>query len=102
MLGWVLASGGLDSRGGGYDDQQDRHDPRIDPRIKAMFGSMRLPSPGVMRRAASSSLSEAGSEEAVDARKMFAEFARRCDTEEIAPSGFGGDGVSVMSQPDGN
>jgi acetyl esterase/lipase len=77
-------------------------DPRIDPRIKAVFGSMRVPSP---RDAESREqlLEEASGEKAVAFREMFAEFAERCDTEEIAPSkGLVVTEHSVVSQPDGN
>ena len=77
-------------------------DPRIDPRIKAMFGSMQLRSLGDAE-SREQLLEEAGSEEAVAARKMFAEFAEGCDTEEIAPSkGLTVTEHSVVSEPDGN
>jgi len=77
-------------------------DPRIDPRIKAVFGPLNLP----VRTDAESReqiLEEAGGEKAVAARKLFAEFVESFDTEEIAPSnGLMVSEHSVVSEPDGN
>jgi acetyl esterase/lipase len=78
-------------------------DPRIDPRIKAIFGAMD-PAP-VQPDVASRDelLAEAMTEEAVMQRKLFTDVLETCDTEEIAPSaGLALSEYQVSSQPDGN
>ena len=77
-------------------------DPRIDPRLKALFGKM----PVVQGRDMSSReevLERNQSEKAIAGRAVMARFAERTDTEEVAPS----DGLTVTtetfkSEPDGN
>lgn len=77
-------------------------DPRIDPRLKALFGKM----PVTHGRDLSSReevLERNGSEKAVRAREVAAAFAARMDTEEIAPSeGLTITTESFSSEPDGN
>ncbi|MDG2114124.1 MAG: alpha/beta hydrolase, partial [Actinomycetota bacterium] len=77
-------------------------DPRIDPRLKAVFGNM-----PVMRGRDLPSREEVlernNSDKAVQGREASARFASRMDTEEVAPS----DGLTVttetfVSEPDGN
>jgi acetyl esterase len=78
-------------------------DPRIDPRIKAVFGAIgAMPAQG---DAASRDelLAEANSDEAVARRGMLAAFFDVCDTEEIAPSkGLSITDRTLVSAPDGN
>lgn len=77
-------------------------DPRIDPRLKALFGEM----PVLRGRDLSSReevLERNRSHKAVAGRAAMAAFADRADTEEVAPS----DGLTVTtetftSEPDGN
>jgi acetyl esterase len=78
-------------------------DPRIDPRIKNLFGALDFAP--VLSDASSREelLAEAGTEQAIAARQMMTAFLGTCDTEEIAPS----DGLTttehtVVSEPDGN
>ena len=77
-------------------------DPRIDPRLKRLFGKMPvvrgrdMPSREVV-------LERNHSEKAVAGRAVMAKFAERADNEDVAPS----DGLRVTtetftSQPDGN
>jgi acetyl esterase len=78
-------------------------DPRIDPRIKAIFGAMEPapPQPDVASR--EQLLSEAMTDEAVMQRKLFADFLETCDNEQIAPSaGLSVSEYQVTSRPDGN
>jgi acetyl esterase/lipase len=78
-------------------------DPRIDPRIKDIFGAMEPapPLPDVASR--EQLLAEAATEEAVMQRKLFTDVLEMCDTEEIAPSaGLALSEYRVASQPDGN
>jgi acetyl esterase len=78
-------------------------DPRIDPRIKAIFGAMEPapPQPDVADR--EELLREAMTEEAVMQRKLFADVLETCDNEEIAPSvGSALSEYEVSSQPDDN
>ena len=77
-------------------------DPRIDPRIKALFGAFKLP---VQKNASSREelLARANSEHAIAIREGLKKFLEACDTEEIAPS----KGLSIItkelkSDPDGN
>ncbi len=77
-------------------------DARIDPRLKAVFGTMAtLGGRNVSSR--EELLARAHSERAIAGRAALAAFMERADTEEIAPSA----GLSVTveqfeSQPDGN
>jgi acetyl esterase/lipase len=80
-------------------------DPRIDPRIKAMFGPMGDVVRAAPDRAADREelLQRAGSEEAVAQRQMLKGFLDMCDTEEVASS----EGLRITeheftSHPDGN
>ena len=77
-------------------------DPRIDPRLKRLFGKM-PPMGGRDAVDRDDVLARNQSEKAVAGRAVMAEFAERADTEEIAPS----DGLTVStetftSEPDGN
>jgi acetyl esterase len=79
-------------------------DPRIDPRIKAFFGSMNMatgaPAPDADRAAL---VAAANSPEAVARRQMMAAFLEMADTEEIAPStGLRVSEHAFRSDPDGN
>jgi acetyl esterase/lipase len=78
-------------------------DPRIDPRIKAVFGLTEPapPQPDVASR--EQLLREVLTEEAVMQRNLFTEVLETCDTEEIAPSaGLVLSEYQVASHPDGN
>ena len=77
-------------------------DPRIDPRIKAVFGMMPTATLGDAP-SRQHMLDEANSDEAVARRQMLTTFMDMCDTEDIAPS----DGLVltehvIASDPDGN
>ena len=77
-------------------------DPRIDPRIKAMFGALELP-PQQDAANREEILAQANSAEGVAMREGLAAFLAMSDTEEIAPS----DGLTITtktftSSPDGN
>lgn len=78
-------------------------DPRIDPRIKAIFGSIELPEePGDVADR-DQLLAEASSEDAEARRAMLKAFMDMVDTEEIASSsGLEVSEHHVTSQPDGN
>ena len=77
-------------------------DPRIDPRIKAIFGALdAVGSPDAASR--EEVIARANSPEAQAATEGLMAFLAMCDTEEIAPS----DGLTVTtetftSSPDGN
>jgi acetyl esterase len=77
-------------------------DPRIDPRIKAIMGTLVLP-PGKdvnSREELLASASTAAAKAAAEGLKMFLEI---CDTEEIAPSeGLVTTTLEFNSEPDGN
>ncbi|HUJ65981.1 MAG TPA: alpha/beta hydrolase [Acidimicrobiales bacterium] len=78
-------------------------DPRIDPRIKAIFGAMdpAPPQPDVASR--DELLAEAMTDEAVMQRKLFTDVLETCDNEAIAPSaGLALSEYQVVSHPDGN
>ena len=78
-------------------------DPRIDPRIKAVFGAMDLPGPVGDAENREQLLKEANTEEAIAAHEMIRAFLEMCDTEEIAPSkGLAITEHTLISQPDGN
>ncbi|MHC4642489.1 MAG: alpha/beta hydrolase fold domain-containing protein [Planctomycetota bacterium] len=77
-------------------------DPRIDPRIKAVFGAFDTPTeePASSREEL---LARANSEEAIAEREAMKVFMDACDTEEIAPStGLSISTKEVKSEPDGN
>ena len=77
-------------------------DPRIDPRIKAVFGAMNL---GESRNVASrqAMLAQANTPDAIAARQALTGFLAICDTEEVAPSaGLTTTEHAFESQPDGN
>jgi acetyl esterase/lipase len=77
-------------------------DPRIDPRIKAVFGAMDLPA---QRNATSREelVKEANSPEALARAEQLKGFLDMCDNEEIAPSkGLAVTEHSFRSEPDGN
>ena len=77
-------------------------DPRIDPRIKAVFGAMDLAGGGdVENREAM--LEAANTEEAITVREGLEMFLNMCDSEEIAPSaGLTIEDYEFSSEPDGN
>ena len=80
-------------------------DPRIDPRIKAMFGPMGDIARLVPERAVDREelLARAATEEAVAQRQTLKAFLDVCDTEEVASSeGLAITEHDVVSQPDGN
>ena len=78
-------------------------DPRIDPRIKAVFGAMDLASGGGDVENREAMLEAANSEEAVATRQTLTAFLDMCDTEEIAPSaGLTIEDHEFSSEPDGN
>ena len=66
-------------------------DPRIDPRIKAVFGAGDMPFDFGDVDSREQLLEEANSEDAVAQREMFTALGESCDTEELAPS----DGLTV-------
>ena len=78
-------------------------DPRIDPRIKAVFGAMDAGPTQPDAASREDLLAEANTEEAVLQRKAFTSVLDMCDTEEIAPSaGLTVTEHQLASQPDGN
>lgn len=77
-------------------------DPRIDPRIKAVFGAMDLGSGGDVE-SREAVLETANSEEAIAVQAGLTAFLDMCDTEEIAPStGLTITNHEFSSEPDGN
>ncbi|MFT4821563.1 MAG: acetyl esterase [Candidatus Azotimanducaceae bacterium] len=78
-------------------------DPRIDPRIKAIFGMVDLS--GDTRDVANREelLVRANTDEAIAASEGLTAFLAMCDTQEVAPSaGLVISEHKVTSQPDGN
>ncbi|MEZ5231111.1 MAG: alpha/beta hydrolase [Acidimicrobiales bacterium] len=77
-------------------------DPRIDPRIKRLFGKM--PAMGGRDMASREEVLERNqSEKAVAGRAVMTAFAERADNEELAPStGLTTTVEEFTSQPDGN
>ena len=77
-------------------------DPRIDPRIKALFGSF----PEIVTEDAGSReemLAEANSDEAKAREQAMQAFFEMCDNEDIAPSeGISINTHTVTSEPDAN
>ncbi len=77
-------------------------DPRIDPRIKAIFGAMDLPSQGDAASRAQM-LAEANSPAAKQMAAALEAMFEAADNETIAPSkGLRIHSETVVSQPDGN
>jgi acetyl esterase/lipase len=80
-------------------------DPRIDPRIKAMFGAFGAitqakPAPATDREEL---LARANTEDAVSQRQMLKAFLDMCDTEEVASSqGLRISEHELVSKPDSN
>jgi acetyl esterase/lipase len=78
-------------------------DPRIDPRIKAMFGAFEMPPSSGNVTSRDDLLAEANSAEAQQQRTMMNAFMDMCDSEETAPSkGLSLREHTVRSEPDGN
>ena len=78
-------------------------DPRIDPRIKAVFGAMPLSSPSDDVESRDVLLAAANSPEAAQAREGMQAFLSMCDTEEVASSsGLSTRTEQFVSAPDGN
>ena len=77
-------------------------DPRIDPRIKAIFGQMPMIAQGDVD-SRETLLAEAGTEEAIAMREQLTAMLDACDNEEVAPSaGLRVSEEKVTSAPDGN
>lgn len=77
-------------------------DPRIDPRIKAIFGTFDLPQ-GTDATSRDEILAQANSESAKAVAAMLTQFLGQADNETIAPSkGLRIWKESIKSQPDGN
>jgi acetyl esterase len=78
-------------------------DPRIDPRIKALFGGIELESPLGDVADRDVLLKEASSEEAMARQALFKGFMDLVDSEDVAPSaGLETTEHRITSQPDGN
>jgi acetyl esterase/lipase len=78
-------------------------DPRIDPRIKAIFGGIELPTALGDVPDREVLLKEASSEEAIARQAMFKGFMDLVDSEDVAPSaGLETAEHRITSQPDGN
>ena len=80
-------------------------DPRIDPRIKAIFGGMELGGVAGGKNVENREqlLIEANTESAIQAREALKGFMEMCDNEDIAPSaGLSIRTVTFTSAPDGN
>jgi len=77
-------------------------DPRIDPRLKALFSELTIDGGGeVASREAM--IEQANREEALAAREAMKAFFDACDSEEIAPSvGLTIKDYEFISEPDGN
>jgi acetyl esterase len=78
-------------------------DPRIDPRVKAFFGSFDLGQKMPDATTREELLTRANTPEAQAVAKLVTDFFGQCDREDIAPS----DGLAVteytfVSEPDGN
>jgi len=78
-------------------------DPRIDPRIKAVFGAGDLSFDFGDVDSREQLIELANSPDAVAQREMFTAMGESCDTEELAPSnGLVVTEHRVVSEPDGN
>ena len=79
------------------------HDPRIDPRIKAVLSGLGTPGGGGDVENREQLLAEASTEAAIAQREMITALLGAADNEDIAPSkGLNITEHSVVSQPDGN
>ena len=77
-------------------------DPRIDPRIKAIFGTMNLAGGGDVE-SRESAVEAANTDAAMAGREALGAFLSMSDTEEIAPSdGLVVSDLTYTSAPDGN
>ena len=77
-------------------------DPRIDPRIKKLFGGLEFP-PAKNAESREVLLAQANSEKAMAMQEGFKAFADLCDTEAVAPSkGLSVTTHTLPSDPDGN
>ena len=77
-------------------------DPRIDPRIKALMGSMSMP-PGSNVNSREEMLEQANSPQALEMAEGLRGFMELCDTPEIAPSaGLELSTLEFNSVPDDN
>jgi acetyl esterase len=77
-------------------------DPRIDPRLKALFGRAEVPQPKSVRTR-EELVAKAGSAKAVARREAAAAFWERCGMEDVAPSaGLSFSDHEICSSPDGN
>jgi acetyl esterase/lipase len=78
-------------------------DPRIDPRIKALFGAIDLAGMGADVKSRDELLEQANSPEGKAAQEMVTAFMDMCDTEDVAPStGLTVTEHTFASHPDGN
>jgi acetyl esterase len=79
-------------------------DPRIDPRLKAVFGALGEAMPTATRATSREELvAAANTPEAIARREMLSAFLNMSDTEEIAPSaGLEISEHEFRSEPDGN
>jgi acetyl esterase len=78
-------------------------DPRIDPRIKALFGAFEVPEQAGDADSREQLLADAATPEAKAQRQAMSEFLDLADTEEIASSkGLTVSEHDVVSRPDGN
>ncbi|HJL61144.1 MAG TPA: alpha/beta hydrolase [Pseudomonadales bacterium] len=78
-------------------------DPRIDPRIKALFGAMEVMSVSENVESREQLLANAATEDAETQRAGLKAFLDMCDSEDIAPSaGLTTSTVTFTSKPDGN
>lgn len=78
-------------------------DPRLDPRIKAVFGEMVFGGDGGDAASREEVLARASTDSAKAAQEGLKSFLALCDTEEIAPSkGLKIHTEEVASKPDGN
>ncbi|MBJ17943.1 MAG: esterase [Deltaproteobacteria bacterium] len=83
-------------------NQKISEDPRIDPRIKALFGQMALAA-GEDVKSREELLERANSEVARASAEGFRAFMELCDDESIAPSeGLEIETREFISEPDGN
>ena len=79
------------------------HDPRIDPRIKAVLAGLGTPGGGGDVENREQLLAEASTEAAIAQREMITALLGAADNEDIAPSkGLNITEHSLVSQPDGN
>ena len=77
-------------------------DPRIDPRIKALFGAMEFPADGDVA-SREELLEQANGAQAQAAGEMLQQFLKLCDNEQVAPSaGLTTSDLQFTSAPDGN